>query len=319
MRANAWAHASFGRNLAVNGSADEYVLRVREALALAIDAKDRSVEAMLNAVLSQATRLAGRMHEALEANVEATSRVHEISEVDRQLFSFDVERWLTVMRGQTLVLLGRFDEARPYLDRVLQTDIDPNDLTLHLVSVAYLDLAWGEHDKGLADHHAERAMSMAVESGSPYVRVNALACRGLSYMISGRFEAAADEFEKALSFARMRRAGLEGEARILADLANAYRLNGNLDKAGRTAVEAIDIASARAARVPECLARIVLAEVSLLTGDADRAGLELSKIRALMEVTGAKLYEPLVQDLAARIELGVGRTRGPDASRTRAS
>jgi len=61
---------------------------------------------MLNAVLSQATRLAGRMHEALEANVEATSRVHEISEVDRQLFSFDVERWLTVMRGQTWSFLA---------------------------------------------------------------------------------------------------------------------------------------------------------------------------------------------------------------------
>ncbi|MGZ3294855.1 MAG: tetratricopeptide repeat protein, partial [Xanthobacteraceae bacterium] len=68
------------------------------------------------------------MPEALEANVEASSRVDEISEVDRQLFNFDVERWLSVMRGQTLILLGRLDEARPYLDRVLQTDIDPNDI-----------------------------------------------------------------------------------------------------------------------------------------------------------------------------------------------
>src|SRR6202171_6072113 len=136
-------------------------------------------------------------------------------------------------------------------------------------------------------------------------------------MIAGRSQAAADELEKALSLARMRRAGLEGEARILADLANAYRLNGDLDKAGRTAVEAIDVASARAARAPECRARIVLAEVSLLAGDADRAGLELSKIRALMEVTAAKLYEPLVQDLAAKSELGVGRARGPDTLRPR--
>jgi class 3 adenylate cyclase/tetratricopeptide (TPR) repeat protein len=319
MRANAWAHASFGRNLAVNGSADEYVLRVREALALAVEAKDRSVEAMLNAVLSQAMRLAGRMHEALEVNIEAISRVHEISEMDRQLFNFDIERWLTVMRGQTLVLLGRFDEARPYLDRMLQTDIDPNDITLHLGSVGYVDLAWGEHDKGLAEHHAERAMSIAVESGSPYVRVNALACRGLSHVISGRFEAAADELEKALAFARMRRAGLEGEPRILADLANAHRLNGDLDKAARTAAEAIEVASARAARVPECLARIVQAEVLLQTGDSDRARLELANIRALMEVTGAKLYEPLMQDLAAKIELGIDHASGPDALRDQAS
>ena len=315
MRANAWIHSSYGRNLAVTGSADDYVLRVREALELAIEAKDRSVEAMLNAVLSQAIRLAGRLQEALEAIVKASSLVHEISEVDRQLFNFDVERWLTVMRGQTLVLLGRFDEARPYLDSMLQTNNDPNDITLHLVNIAYVDLAWGEHDKALAEHHAERAIAMAVASSSPYVRVNALACRGLSHIISGRFEAAADELEKALSFARLKRAGLESEARILADLANAYRLNGDLDNAGRTAAEAIDVASARAARVPECLARIVLAEISLQAGDADRAALELSKIRALMEVTGAKLYEPLVRDLAVKIELGIGHPREPDLLR----
>lgn len=317
MRANAWVHAAYGRNLAVNGSADEYVSRVREALALAVDAKDRSVEAMLHAVLSQALRLAGRMPEALEANIEASSRVDEISEVDRQLFNFDVERWLSVMRGQTLILLGRLDEARPYLDRVLQTDSDPNDITRHLASVAYVDLAWGENDRALAEHHAERAMSMAVGSGSPYVLVNALACRGLSHVISRRFEAAADELDRALSFARSRRAGLEGEARILAELANSYRLSGDIDRAGSTAAEAIDVAGVRAARVPECLARIVLAEVSLQTGDADRARLELSKIRDLLEVTGAKLYERLAHNLAVKIELGGGRSRGPDPLRSR--
>jgi tetratricopeptide (TPR) repeat protein len=313
MRANAWAHASFGRTLAVNGSADDYVLRMREALALAIDAKDRGVEAMLMASLSQALRLAGRLDEALKVNSEATSRVHEISEFDRQLFGFDVERWLTVMQGHILVLLGRFDEAKPYLDRMLQTDINPNDLTLHLASAAYVDMARGANDKGLAEHHAERAMHMAVNSGSPYERVSALACRGLSHIISGRFEAAADQLEKALSFARLKRVGLEGEARILADLADAYRLNGDFDRAGRTAAEAIEIASARAARIPECLARIVQAEVLLQAGAAERAGLELPKVRALMAETGAMLYQPLVQDLAEKIEFGLKHSRAPDA------
>jgi adenylate cyclase len=316
MRANAWIHASYGRNLAVRGSADDYVLRMREALALAIEANDRSVEVMLKAVLSQALRLAGHLDEALEANVEAANRVHEISEIDRQLFHFDVERWLTVMRGQTLVLLGRFDEARPYLDRMLQTDIDPNDLTLHLVSVAYVDLAWGEEDKDLAVFHAERAMAMAADSGSPYVRVNALACRGVSQLIAGRYEAAVDDLEKALSFARSRRAGLEAEARMLADLSNAHRLNGDFDKAGQIAAEAIEVACARAARVPECLARIVQAEVLLRAGDTGAAGQELPAIQALIEQTGAKLYEPLVHDLAARIEHGARHFRSPDALRT---
>ncbi|MEA2917148.1 MAG: hypothetical protein QOJ15_9229, partial [Bradyrhizobium sp.] len=313
MRANAWAHAGFGRILAANGSADDYVLRMREALALATEVKDASVEPMLMASLSQALRLAGRLDEALKVSIEAASRAHEISEWDRQLMGFDAERWLTVMQGQILVLLGRFDEARPYLDRMLQADVGPNDVTLHLANVAYVDLARGKNDRALAEHHAERAMRMAVDSDSSYERVSALTCRGISHMTSGRFEAAADQLEKALAFARMKRAGLEGEARILADLADAYRLKGDLDSAGRTAAEAIAVASARAARIPECLARIVQAEVLLRTGAAERAALELPKVRALMEETGALLYQPLVQDLAEKIELGLGPNRAPDA------
>jgi class 3 adenylate cyclase len=313
MRANAWAHAALGRILAANGSADDYVTRMREALALAIDVKDGSVEPMLMASLSQALRLAGHLDEALKVTIEAASRAHEISEWDRQLMGFDVGRWLTVMQGQILVLLGRLDEARPYLDRMLQADVDANDVTLqHVANVAYVELARGKNDKALAEHHAERAMQMAVESDSPYERVSALVCRGLSHMTAGRFEAAADQLEKALAFARMKRAGLEGEARILADLANAYRLKGDLESAGRTAAEATAVATARAARVPECLARIVQAEVLLRTGAAEQARLELPKIRALMQETGALFYQPMVQDLAEKIESGLRPSRGPD-------
>jgi class 3 adenylate cyclase/tetratricopeptide (TPR) repeat protein len=312
MRASAWAHAAFGRILAANGSADDYVMRMREALALAIDVKDGSVEPMLMASLSQALRLAGHLDEALKVSMEAASRAHEISGWERQLMGFDAERWLTVMQGQILVLLGRFDEARPFLDRMLQADAGPNDATLHLANVAYVDLARGTNDKALAEHHAERAMRMAVDSDSPYERVSAMTCRGISHMTSGRFEAAADQLEKALAFARMKRAGLEGEARILADLADAYRLKGDLASAGRLAAEAIAVASARAARMPECLARIVQAEVLLQAGAAERAGLELPKIRTLMEQTGALLYQPMVRDLAEKIELGLRHSRAPD-------
>jgi predicted ATPase/class 3 adenylate cyclase len=313
MRASAWIHSSYGRNLAVTGSADDYVLHVRKALAIANEAGDSSLDVALKATLSQATRLAGHLHEALEANIEASSRIHELSKFDRQLMAFDVEKWLTVMRGQILTLLGRFDEARPYLDRILQTDSNANDVSLqHLACVAYVDLARGENNRGLAEQHAARAMSMAVDSGTPYVRVNALACRGVSHMISGRFDAAADDLEKALSFARTRRSGLEGEARILADLANAYRLGGNLAKARPTAAEAIEVAKARGARIPECLARIVEADALLREGHADHARLELPKIHSLMQETGAVLYEPLVQELVRAIEHGIGGNRGPD-------
>jgi predicted ATPase/class 3 adenylate cyclase len=315
VRANAWAHAAFGRNLAVAGSADDYVSRVREAIALAIAAKDGSAEVMMKATLSQALRLAGHMHEALQANIEATERVAEINGFDRQLMGFAVERWLTAMRGQILVLLGRFDEAMPFLDRMLQPDADAHDITLHLSSVAYVDLALGVGDPALAERHAERTSALAVLSGSPYIQVSAQTCRGLSHIVAGRFANAVDALTGALDFARSRRAGLETEARLLADLANAYRLNGDLEAAKRTAGEAIEVASRRAARIPECLARIVLAEAALSAGDAQGAARELPKVRALMEETGAKIYEGLVSGLAARLETAAERPTAASACR----
>ena len=226
----------------------------------------------------------------------------------RRLFGFAAERWLAIMRAQTLILLGRFDEARLSLDKMLQTNIDSNDITYHLVEVTYVELALGNNDKALAQHHAARALAIASDDGSPYVRVNAQACRGLSYIISGQFEAAIDDLERALTFARRRNTGLEIEARILADLANAYRLKGDLEAARRTATEAIDVAVTRAARISECLARIVLAEVLLKMDEPAGAGVELPKARALMEQTGAVLYQPLLRDLAAKIERGMETT-----------
>jgi adenylate cyclase len=142
---------------------------------------------------------------------------------------------------------------------------------------------------------------MAQESGSPYVYVSALACLGVSHLMSGRFEEAVNELEKAISFARSRKAGLESEARLLTDLADAYRLTGDLEKAGRIVKEALEVASARAARVSQCLARLVHAEIALQAADPDRAELELRKAQALIEETGARIHENRARNLAARI------------------
>jgi len=301
-RVNAWIHAAYGRNLAVSGSADNYVTRVREALALAAEAKDRSSAALLTAVLSQALRLSGDVREALKANIEASERAGDISEFDRQFFGFDVDRWLTAMRGQLLVLLAKFDEARACLSRMLQTPSDPNDITLHLANAAHVDMAWSEGNRTLAEHYAEQVRLQAEQSGSPYIRVSARSCKAITEMVSGQFAEAADEFSRTLDYARRRRAGLESEARLLADLANARRLSGDFDEARRRAIEAIDVARRRAARIPECQARIVLAETALSTGDAGCAASELPKVRALLQATGAALFAPLVRELAARID-----------------
>jgi adenylate cyclase len=306
MRANALIHAGYGRILAAGGSADEYVDKILEAEALAGEAIDASLQVTLKAVLCHALRLSGRMIDALAINIEALDRAHEIGQFDRQMLGFDVEPWLLAMRGQTLVMLGRGDEARAYLDRVLEMDSARLDAISQVIPhLAYVDLAWINGDAQLAERHAELAFSMAMTKGSPYLRVYAQACRGLSYIVTGRYDEASKDFLDVLGFARRRKAGLENEPRILADLANVYHMKGEFASAMSTATEAIGVATARHTRVAECLAHIVLAKALCASAGATqgtKVKQELNQAEALVRDTGVTIFRPLIQ--AARIKLG---------------
>lgn len=231
-------------------------------------------------------------------NMEAAARASEIVKTDRETLGFDVDIWLTAMRGQTLVMLGRGSEARPLLDHVLQLDGSQVDAIHYVIpSLAYVDLAWSEGDVGLAQHHADRAFSLAIKSGNPYLRVYAQASRGLSHMVAGRITSSIEDLSAALDFARTRKAGLENEARILADLANAYRQKGDTAAALSAVDEAIAVAVERHARIPECLARSVRADLLLRSGRSEEAGEgaeELDRATALLQETGAMIFAPFV-------------------------
>jgi class 3 adenylate cyclase/tetratricopeptide (TPR) repeat protein len=306
MRANALIHAAYGRILANGGSADEYVERIQEAKAIADAGNDTSVQVTLKAILCHALRLSGRMSEALQLNIEATERASEIVKFDRQTLGFDVEVWLTAMRGQTLVMLGRGEEARPLLDQILRLDGGQVDAIHYVIpSLAYVDLAWAEGDAGLAQQHADRAFSLAMKSGSPYLRVYAQACRGLSHTIAGRLDSAIEDLTAALDFARSRKAGLENEPRILADLANAFRQNGDVAAAFSAVDQAIAVATERHARVPECLARFVRADLLLRSNVSEQkvdGKKELERAKALMSETGARIFRVFINAAGENID-----------------
>ena len=230
------------------------------------------------------------------------------------MLGFDIEPWLIAMRGQTLVMLGRTNEARPYLDQILHMDSGTIDAIHYAIpSFGYLDLAWFENDAGLAELHAERLVKLAMDSGIPYLRTYAIAYRGVSAIIAGRLDDGMAELDQALTFARDHRAGLENEARILADLANGHRLKGDLESAKRWALEAITVATGRHCRGPECFARIVLAEIlssSALLGDCLLAEAEAEKIGQLIEATGLLIYKNVFNKLTAKLTHMSG-SRGP--------
>jgi tetratricopeptide (TPR) repeat protein len=220
------------------------------------------------------------------------------------MLGFDIDIWLTVMRGQTLVMLGRGEEARPFLDRIIQLESSQVDaINYGIPSWAYVDLAWAEGNVGLAHEHAERAFSIAIKAGNPYLRVYAQAYRGVSHILAGRLTSAIGDLSDALSFARSRKAGLENEPRILADLANAFRLNGDTATALAVVDEAIKVAIERHARVPECLARIVRAKLLLRSARSDENAdgeQELDRARALTRETGAMLFEAFLNDTSVQ-------------------
>ena len=184
MRANALIHAVYGRILANGGSVDEYVARVNEAKALADQGNDESIKVTLKAVLSHALWLSGRLAEALRVNLEAADGANKITQADRETLGFDIEFWLKAIRGRTLVVMDRTDEALPLLDELLALNDTQIDVTHHAMpSFAYIDIACAQGNAGLAQQHADRALSLAVKSGSPYLRVYAQASRGLAHAI----------------------------------------------------------------------------------------------------------------------------------------
>ena len=191
IRANALIHAAYGRMLANGGSADEYVEKIREAKAIADQGNDPSVQITLKAVLCHALRLSGHMLEALQVNIEAMDRVHEIVKFDRQTLGFDIEVWLTVMRGQTLVMLGRGEEARPFLDRIIQLDSSQVDaINYGIPSWAYVDLAWAEETSDWPKA-CRAGVFIAMKTATlPVVHVQAY--RGLSHLVAGGSSAVED-------------------------------------------------------------------------------------------------------------------------------
>jgi adenylate cyclase len=297
VRANALLHAGFGRLLAVRGSADDYCSKVYEAIDLAKSCEDASLEVMLKAGLCHALRLAGRLKPALALNIEASTRAHEINKLHREILGFEIEPWLTTLRGQLLVMLGRFNEARPYLDRVLQMDPMQINASDHAMpSVSYVDLARAKGDASLAELHSQRAIALAVSSGSPYLNTYGRACRGLARLLAGDCIGAVRELKAARDYALQHSSGLEYEPRIVADLADAYRLAGQHDVALQTADESIKISMVRHTRVAECLARIVRAQTLSLT-QGEGLENEIANAEKLLDETGAMIYAPILKAL----------------------
>ncbi len=250
MRAITLVTAAYGRSLASTGSAHDYVANVSEARALLDPQKHAGLRVLLTAILCHALRLAGDLRAALAENDDALANAHLVEEQDQQTLGFRVLIWIKAMRGHTLVMMSRHDEARPFLDELIAADEATVDVMHRLIAHAsYVDMAWGLGDTALAATHGAAVRRLGEKSGNPYLMGYGRAYAGLSQAICGEFSNAATALSDALSLARRQKAGLEIEARMLCDLAYVQLWAGLGEHARVTAEEAAAVARRRGAKI----------------------------------------------------------------------
>jgi adenylate cyclase len=282
MRAVTLLTLAYGRALAATGSAADYVATATDVFAQLDDKRDPSLKVVGAAVLSQALRHAGQLQQALDANDVALKGLDQVSDVDQQTLGFNVGVWVKAIRANILAMMDRIDEAGSLADALIAADETTVD-ALHrmMAHFVYIDIAWGTGDAELAARHAAAVTQLADKSGTPYLQVYGRAYVGLARAIGGEHAETARALSENLTYARQRNAGLDIEARMLADLAYVQLRAGLVTRARATAEEAASVARRRGAMV-------WLAYAELLIG-----GPQSPTFAELVNLTGAKLLQRL--------------------------
>jgi adenylate cyclase len=262
---------------------------------------------LLNGLLCQANMLAGFTREALHANSAALALMEDerrssagvvLGLTAGQMVGFDVPHWIKIIQVRPLIMQGRFSEADERLVRLFQ--VDPADAEPVHVGIPHwygVELAWFREDTLAATRHANQIARFATQAAIPYWFVAASYCQGLAASTAGDFAEADGFLRQALDASRRGRAGLEYEARMLAFQADNLMRVGDLPRAGALAAEAIGVAQRKADRLAECHASLVAASVCLTRSDSqntEEARRLLKRANALIDETGAKVYEPMM-------------------------
>jgi adenylate cyclase len=306
---------AYGRILAATAAADDYVNLAQDAVKLTSGEGDVGRFATVNAMLSQAFFMSGRLHEALNAGEVALAAISEQGGFDsnvtlglnpNQILGFDVEHWIKCLRTRILVRLGRFREAEQRLAEVLQSVPERVVSVVQFIPhFASVEMAWGVGNPGLAQPHAAKVAELAEQSGTPYLRVAAIASAGLAKATAGEFAAGAHQLREAIDFARGARAGLEFEARMLADLADALYRAGDLNAALEAADEAVAVARRRTDRIAELHGTLLRGLILAAAGDAqndEEVGELITCAEGLLHVSGAAFFEPRLAQLRSCLE-----------------
>lgn len=307
----AGALGTYAHARAMAGEAADHIGMLLEAVRLADESGDPALRASLVGVPWN-LMVTGRLHEALEA----MKPNFELWEEDPRLGSGLVEcpyAFCTWLRARVRISLGEIDlaEARKGAERALMLAVEHADVENECwAHTTLVSLCWLEGSPEPALEHANRAVEIAERTGGSFLLGNAHGWRSIAYSLRGSSPEATAELERAfelLSEARSSAASLQ-----FSFCAEAYVGAGEYERAERVAREFVDLAGRSGARYEELEAQLALARVlAEIGGTARGAAIEaaLKRVEVLIAETGAKLYEPFVHEMRARLAEARGDAR----------
>ncbi len=296
---NATLHASYGRILAFAKDTDAYLEQVDKALRLASEENDTKQVTLMESVMSHALCHAGWLRKGLALCDAALERLGRDPLQRIRGLAFSPYLWLLVLRGQTLTLMGRLQEAERSLLEAQRSASELGEVDLLIAPrYLYVDLCWHRGDGAAAVAPAVEAQEIGEKLGNTISLVMANIARGLERLLNGQPQEAHDHFVRALDMASERGAGLELEARMLNHLAEAHLQLGHVEQAADIAQRALKVARQRKNRVVEAQTSLLLARVLLrTTGEraVPDATENLTAAEKLVQQTGADLLSPFLQ------------------------
>ena len=286
-----------------------------EAVAMLDADADAALRMLLASRRAYACLLAGKLRTALRLTREVIESMGE--ETPRPGIGFGDWLFMMSFSGLVLTYLGRLEEAGSIIEKCLRLGIEAGEIGgSNAIRGFGVTHAWFMGDGVTALQHARSQVEFAERIASPAARAGAYDSLGVAHLLRGEWEDAVRCLESSLGIARETGTFLQAEALLLANMSDAYRGCGDLDRAIDVAREAVEVARTRRTRMHECRASLFLGRALVARGEpadlqeADRA---LADALAIVNKTEARAYEPYVRaELAA-----LAAARGDTALRRR--
>ncbi|HXC53492.1 MAG TPA: adenylate/guanylate cyclase domain-containing protein [Candidatus Limnocylindrales bacterium] len=305
--ARARVRAAYGAWHVFNGEIDKALGIYKEAVALLGPESDPRLRLQFASRRAYACLLAGKLRTALQLTREVIESMGE--ELPKAEVSLADWLFMTGFSGLVLTYLGRVPEAGRIIQRCHDLAVEAGDAgSTNIMRGFGVTHAWFTGDGVTAWQHARAQVEFAERIASPAMRAGAYDSLGVAQLLRGEWEEAVRSLETALSIARETGTFLQAEALVLANMADAYRGCGDLDRAIDVAREAVEVARTRRTLMHECRASLFLGRALLARGlgsDLVEAEHALHDALEIVHRTEARAYEPFVR--AERAALAAAR------------